>query len=292
MSYRLFEEKRTTDEECSDKLQKAKDSFIKDYKYIQSLGFVRTYEHHDGGVGRTFENLIGVDENNLSIADYKGFIELKSQRSYTGSMISLFSKSPSYPKNTNSILRERYGHTNQRLGQKVLNTTISHSKFNSYFNEWGFKLNINDELKRLELKIKNLKGQKTLTSAGLLKYFIKEEIQRLEKSEKQEIEDFLVYWNFEELQKKVEGKCSLIAYIEADTRKRNDKEEYHFKKATLLSGLDFINFLESIRQDSIVLDIRLGVYRSGKNKGRTHDHGSAFRVKKNKIKEIFNVEIL
>lgn len=28
-----------------------------------------------------------------------------------------------------------------------------------------------------------------------------------------------------------------------------------------------------------MIDIRIGVYASGKNKGKTHDHGTAFRIK-------------
>ncbi len=292
MSYRLFEEEEKIPirKESSDKLQKAKESFIKDFKYIKSLGFVKTHEHHDGGVGRTFETLIGVDENNLSIADYKGCIELKSKRSYSESLISLFSKSPSFPKKANTLLRERFGHKESRFGHKILNTTIKHSGYNNYLNEWGFKLKIYEESKRLDLKIKRLNSNR-LKNQDLLRFFGTSNTDNtLERTET--MDDFPVYWTFDSLKKIVETKLKLIAFIDAKTKKYNGGEEYYFNKAILLSGLDFFSFLESIRNDNIVLDIRLGVYLSGKNIGKKHDHGSAFRVRKSKIKEVFHVELI
>ena len=36
------------------------------------------------------------------------------------------------------------------------------------------------------------------------------------------------------------------------------------------------------------MDIRLGVYASGKNKGKSHDNGTAIRVSPNKLDRCFN----
>jgi hypothetical protein len=45
-----------------------------------------------------------------------------------------------------------------------------------------------------------------------------------------------------------------------------------------------------VKNGFIVYDIRLGVYRSGKMKGKPHDHGSGFRVAKRKIPCVFDVK--
>lgn len=47
----------------------------------------------------------------------------------------------------------------------------------------------------------------------------------------------------------------------------------------LLSGLTLDKMLTTIENGDLMIDIRIGVYASGKNKGKTHDHGTAFRIK-------------
>ena len=94
--------------------EKAKKSFIKDFKIIRSKGFYQSHRKHNTGIGKTFEDVMEVEENNLETADYMGCIELKSQRHYTGSMLTLFTKSPSYPKGVNTLLRDRYGNRDRK----------------------------------------------------------------------------------------------------------------------------------------------------------------------------------
>ena len=87
----------------------------------------------------------------------------------------------------------------------------------------------------------------------------------------------------------IEKKLKNIAFITAKHKKEGGKELFHFQRAVLLTELTFNKFLEGIRKGALLYDIRIGVYRSGKNKGKTHDHGSGFRIKKTKIKDIFKV---
>ena len=47
---------------------------------------------------------------------------------------------------------------------------------------------------------------------------------------------------------------------------------------------------EGMKEGLIVYDIRIGVYGTGSSKGKTHDHGSGFRVLKNNIYKVFKVE--
>ena len=244
-------------------IDKAKASFIKDFRYIISLGFVPSHRHHNTGIGKTIEDLLKIEENNLSVADYQGVIELKSQRSYTGSMLTLFTKSPSFPNNANSILRERFGFIDPKFNKNIIHTTIKHSDFNNFKDKWGFKLELEREKGILKLLIKNLHTNN--------------------------IQDFLCYWTFSELEEKIK-KCSLIAYINAKTRVNNGREEFHFKKAILLSGLNLENLLESVEKDIILFDIRIGIYKTGKKRGKTHDHGSGFRIKKRDLERVFKIE--
>lgn len=241
------------------------ESFKKDFSVIKSKGFIESKRIHDTGIGKTFEDLIGVVENNNLLADYQDILELKSSRELSKSMVTLFTKAPTYPKKINSILREKYGQPDPKAGNmKTVHTTFSAIKFNSFFNKYGFKLEVDENNKKIFIVIKDLRNN--------------------------DIEDLEVYYDFDVIKKIVEKKCDYIAYIEAETKKKDGREFFNFKKAVLLSNLTFEKFIKFVKQGLILYDIRIGVYRSGKNKGKTHDHGSGFRVLKNNIDRIFNIE--
>ena len=42
------------------------------------------------------------------------------------------------------------------------------------------------------------------------------------------------------------------------------------------------------KKDKLKIDIRIGVYRTGKNKGKYHDHGTGFRINSRDFLEIFD----
>ncbi len=64
-----------------------------------------------------------------------------------------------------------------------------------------------------------------------------------------------------------------LILVFADCKKENGQEYFHYKEAWLLKDIDPKQFLALSKYD-----IRLGVYRTGKNTGKPHDHGSAFRL--------------
>lgn len=266
---------------------KAKLSFIKDFQKAMDKGFIPSHRKHNTGIGKTFEDIMNVEENNSCIADYEDIIELKSQREYTESMISLFTKAPSHPKGINTILREKFGEYNPEANQKELHTTIKHSCYNSFKENWGFKTEINENKNRIELKIKKLNNNRRKND--LLRYFIEQEEEEIYEEIREE-ENLLIYWTFEDLKEIIENKCQLIAYITADTRKTDGVEKFHFTKAILLSGFTFEKMLRALYEDKLLVDIRLGSYKSGKNKGKKHDHGTGFRMNKKDLPEFFEIE--
>lgn len=240
-------------------------SFKKDFLAIKEKGFVESHRTHNTGIGKTFEDLIGITENNNFLADYEDVLELKSSRELSNSMVTLFTKAPTHPKGINSIMRERFGEPDQKAeGLKTVHTTFSALKFNTFFKRFGFKLEVNEEKRRIYILIKNL--------------------------ETDEIEDIEIYYEFDEIKNIIEKKLDYIAYIKTETKTENGKEFFNFKKAILLSDLTFDKFIQFIKEGLILYDIRIGVYRSGKLKGKTHDHGSGFRVLKNNLNKIFKIE--
>jgi len=239
--------------------------FKKDFLAIKEKGFVESHRTHNTGIGKTFEDLIGIVENNNFLADYEDVLELKSSRELSNSMVTLFTKAPTHPKGVNSIMRERYGEPDQKAGGlKTIHTTLSAVKFNTFFGKFGFKLEVDEEKERIYILIKDLETDK--------------------------VEDIEIYYDFDVIKEIIQKKLDYIAYIKAEVKEENDKEYFNFKKATLLSGLTFEKFIKLVKEGIILYDIRIGVYRSGKLKGKTHDHGSGFRVLKHNIDKVFDVQ--
>lgn len=242
------------------------EGFKKDFLAIKEKGWIPSNRFHDTGIGKTFEDFIGVIENNKSSADYQGVIELKSTRELSESMVTLFTKSPS-PRGVNTKLRERFGYFDEEhRDMKILHTTFSADKFNTCISKFCFGLEVDEQKKRISIKVKSTKTDK--------------------------FEDIEAYYPFEQLRKIIESKCKNIILIDAESKKEKGLELFKFNKAILLTGLTFEIFLNAIKEGKIKYDIRLGVYRSGKNLGKTHDHGSGFRVLKNNLDKVFKVEEL
>jgi len=238
-------------------------SFKKDFLIVKSKGFIESHRTHNTGIGKTFEDVIGIVENNSSLADYEDCLEIKSKRDLSKSMLTLFTKSPSHPKGANSYLRETYGHPDKN-NMNILHTTISGAKFNTFFSKIGFKLEVDEKAEKIFILVKDLASDKII--------------------------DDSIYYTFSDLKHILETKCENIAFINAETKEEDGKEFFYFKEATLLKDLTFEKFIQFVKEGLIVYDIRIGVYGTGKSKGKTHDHGSGFRVLKNNISKIFTIE--
>jgi len=242
-------------------MSKALEKFKEDFEKVRARGFIESHRTHNTGIGKTFEDVLNVVENNKQDVDYLDELELKSARELSNSMVTLFTKAPSHPPNANSILRLKFGKEEGEF--KILHTTISGDKFNTFLNKYGFKLEVDRSKKRIYILIKDLVSDKLI--------------------------DFECYYNFKDLMEIVEKKCKNIVFVTAKIRKEGEKESFHFQKALLLTGLAFDKFLQGIEEGAILYDIRIGVYRSGSNKGNTHDHGSGFRIKKPDIDKVFTI---
>lgn len=215
------------------------DEIIQKLKAIRARGYVKTQRKGDEGIGRTLEYLLGVKENNVP-GPNAGIYELKSARKTTSSMLSLFTKSP-LPRGTNPSLRERYGYESERSKKrKILHTTINAVAFNSIKGGAGFKIDI--EPNRINL-INNEN-------------------------------EILGYWDYEKLRELLEIKLNHVLYVKAEVKGSGKEEAFWYNEAWLLTGLSLESFLNLLKEGMILVDIRIGLYSTGK----THDHGTAFRI--------------
>lgn len=236
------------------------DQFIEKFNEVKEMGFVHSRRSHNTGIGKTFEDLIGVDENNKSHPDF-GNIEVKSQRNYTSSYITLFTKSPTNPPGVNRVLRDNYGIASSKHPDLMKLHTSMFTHFNRCYDRWGFRLYPDDTNNRLHIQVKNL-----LTD---------------------EMEDIDVWYDYDVLRQIIEKKLHILAFVQAETRTSNGWEEFHFTHCTICYKCEFDVFMNLIKNDMIMYDIRIGSYKSGKNFGKPHDHGSGFRIRKENLPKAF-----
>jgi hypothetical protein len=226
------------------------------FESVKTKGWIPTHRHGDQMLGNTFEDLLGVVENNISTPDWNG-IEIKTHRNETSSPISLFTKSPDHPVKANTYLRLKYGVSDNEFNMPKLNTRLSPKNFNTHRSGFGFRVEVDNAKQRLKLLIKKLNND--------------------------ELVDDEIFWDFDTLRKCVESKIKKIAILYGDNKKENDSNYVRFTRIDIIKGITFNKMLLALENDDLMVELRLDVYKTGKNKGKTHDHGTAFRIKLDKL---------
>ncbi len=239
-----------------------KSKIIAEFQRIKSLGYVKSLRpsNKDGGIGNTFEDYLGVTENNLRLPDFEGF-EVKSKRAFNTSYITLFSKSPSHPKGANAILKDKFGEVRDPDFPllKKLYASIFGNRSGLVYNNFYMKLNVDRKSRKLILHITD-----KITN---------------------EVYDE-VYWDFDVLEY-ASSKMKSLFVVYANQKEIDDVYHYHYEKATIFLNFNFDKFIDCVENGKIMFDIRIGVHKSGSNYGKPHDHGSGFRVKKENISDLY-----
>lgn len=257
--------------------QISKDDLVKKLKVIRKRGWVHTgRKKNDGAVGNTLEDLLGIPENNLSIANTVNW-ELKTQRKKTNSLLTLFHVDPKPRKPLSVVANEIlpfYGWDHKEAGKKY---PISEKSFRATLNsknytDRGFKIFVNSLNKKVEIVFNPL--QTNLRHENWKKNVcIHHGIT--EKS--------IAYWDFDELIKKCGDKLKNTILVIADSRMNNNQEEFFYEKIIFLEEHSFLNFLNGINNGNIYIDFDA---RTG------HNHGTKFRIRQSLLPVLYSKTIL
>lgn len=240
-----------------------KDKIISRFHTIKKLGYVKSHRRNNTGIGKTFEDYIGVVENNIDKPDLFGF-EIKSHREIAQSYVTLFTKSPSFPKGANAYLKEKFGMPyDENPELKKLHTSMFANKANSYAGKYAFQL-INDaDDKCIYIAVFSVRTKKLINST--------------------------CGYTYDDLKKVLKKKLKNLFYVTAETKKDKSGSEYfYFNKADIYEKPSFEKFLNLIDKGLIMYDIRIGSYQSGKNYGKAHDHGSGFRIQEKNLNKLYS----
>lgn len=238
-----------------------KDLIIERFRQVEKLGFVPSNRGHNTGIGKTFEDYIGVVENNIDGPDLFGF-EIKSHRELATSYVTLFTKAPVFPQRANTYLRDKYGQPySNDTNLKKLHISIFASKYTLAYEQYNFRL-INDR------------------DNSVIRIGIYDPINN-------RLIDDRVGYSYNCLKEILKRKLKNLFYVSAETTIIAGREHFHFNRAEIFTNPSLDKFIKLIDDGVIMYDIRIGSYSSGRNYGKAHDHGSGFRILERNIHLLF-----
>ncbi len=235
--------------------------FEEKFKIIKKLDWIKTKRKGPTGIGYTFETLLEKEENSLEIPDFNN-IEIKTFRNNSCSFLSLFNMTPDgdYLFELKRI-KEKYGYPDKILKDcKILNVDVFGDKVNPITYKYLAKLKIDYEKEKIRLVILN---------------------------RNLEVIDEEASWSFDVLKEKLNRKLKYLALIEANSKYINHEEYFKYENINFYKLQDFDAFLKCIEEGIIKVTIKLGVFRTGKRKGQTHDHGTSFSINKNHLHNLY-----
>ena len=242
-----------------------KELIVERFLQVRNLGFVKSRRKNNTGIGKTFEDYIGVVENNIDEPDLFGY-EIKSHREETASYITLFTKSPNFPSRANYYLKDRFGVPyDDNPALKKLHTSMFASRFNTFGSGLSFRL-VNDRMR------------------GIVKIGVYDVVSK-------ELIDDSVGYTYDCLEKVLKKKLKDLFYVTAERKFIDEDEYFFFSKAEIYSNPSIDKFLELLDRGLIMFDIRIGSYKSGRNIGKAHDHGSGFRILESNLRLLFSERI-
>ena len=249
-----------------------KEVLINELKSIAERGWIPNIRHgNSGGIGNTLENLLGIEENNLPIPNAAEW-ELKAQRINTSSLTTLFHTEPS-PRAIRFVpqmLLTQYGWAHQEAGNRHPANEMSFRQtiHGNSPSDRGFIVII-DRIKRKVIISFDSKSVSPRHSEWL-----KSVEQRIGLGELNP----QPYWGFDDLEHKAGTKLLNCFYVQAEVKREDGQEYYHYCKIMMLQKFNFDGFLTEIEKGNILVDFDA---RTG------HNHGTKFRMRQNCLPELY-----
>jgi hypothetical protein len=233
-------------------------------RIIKEMGWIRNRRSGNvGGVGNTLEDLLEIAENNHQLPDF-GLWELKSQRSNTASLLTLFHSEPK-PRAARivpSILLPKYGWAHQEAGSRYSDNERSFRQTISAngYSDRGFKVSI------------DYPANKVLISFDFSK--IDNRHAEWKSNIQQNIGTNIIeptpFWTFSEIEEKLNNKLKNLMYVSAKTKIIDGSEYFLYDQIQAFIGPSIEKFLSLLEEGALYVDFDA---RTG------HNHGTKFRIR-------------
>ena len=227
-------------------------NIIEELKKLFDKGFIKTLRENDTGIGYTLETLLKIKENNVGEPDFKFNeipVELKAQRKYAKSKITLMTKTPYWEPLPAKDIIKMFGYKD-KMGRQGLKITLTATEG---YNSRGFKLELDRKANRINIVQKGF--------------------------------GVVCYYKIDELMNKLKVKIfKNLLLVLADTEKKDKSEYFRYEKGILLKDLSEEAFEKLFSEGHIVWEFRMHL----KENGGVRDHSPGFRINRSKIKELYS----
>ena len=233
-----------------------------EFEKIKPKGYIKGICNGVSSIGRTFENELRLPDNDFSVPDYYG-IEIKTRRSYSKSVITLFNAVPD-GENLFEVerLKNTYGYPCKKDRRyKVLYVDAYGNKLNFAGIKYQYKIDIDRTLKRVYLCVFDKYGNS---------------IERK------------VYWSFDYLQERLNNKLNFLAVIKAWTKKIEGVEYFKYYKMDVYKFKKFDTFINLLEDGTIGISLKVDIYLSANRYGKAYDHGCGFSINEEDLSKLYN----
>lgn len=220
---------------------------------VSKIGYIKTLRPGDTGVGYTFETLLNIRENNDRTADYKG-IEIKSYRSEELKMAGTDKQ--------NLFLQEP-------VWIDGISTPVQRIREYGYFDDrrsryaWYSTVKINPNSHGLAFTVSNGEKELRMTRGSLP----------------------VARYDYDVIDQRLKEKHRETVFIAASAKGTGANEMFHYRTLTYCVNASVKSFIPLVESGHVMLEIRMHV----KPDGSARNHGSAFRINKNKLPDLFSV---
>lgn len=226
-------------------------AFLEKFDVLSAKGFVPTLRRGSTGVGYTLETMLGIEENNSPGGDFMG-MELKAFRDDDLAM--------NDSEKMNLFLKEPKWTDGLKSADRVRNY--------GYVDDNGRKalystVKIDPNSHKFAFKVEDDRSKVWMTFD----------------------DKRIAFWTREILAKRLLEKHTETVFVSAHTRGKGNSEEFHYFGVTWVREPSVDEFIKLLEAGEVMLELRMHL----KESGSVRNHGSCFRIKQNRIKDLFSV---
>lgn len=236
-------------------------SLRKKFTEISKKGYIKGICKGYSSIGRTFEDQLGLNENEFGIPDYNG-IEIKTRRTYSKSAITLFNATPDGDELFEiERLKNTFGYPCKKDRKyKVLYIEAYGNKLSFAGIKYQYRLEVDREKEKIYLCVYNRDNE------------------LIEKK---------VSWSFKYLQERLMLKLNYLAVVNVWNKKNDNSEYFKYYKLSFYKLYSFENFIDLIEAGVIKITIKVDIHTGENNYGKTYDHGCGFSISEGSLTKLF-----
>jgi len=225
-------------------------AFLPKFDELSAKGFVPTLRRGSTGIGYTLETMLEIEENNSPGGDFMG-MELKAFRDDDLTMDD--------SEKMNLFLKEPKWIDGLKSADRVRNygyvddngRTALYSAVTIETSSHKFRFEIEEDQSKVWLVFDDNR---------------------------------IAYWTREILAHRLKEKHSETVFISAHARGKGKSEEFHYYGVTWCREPSVDEFISLLRDGEVNLELRMHL----KESGSVRNHGSCFRIKQNRLKDLFS----